>query len=415
MNILIPVSQSDKHLLPDFTAVLQHFGGLNDHKVLFLPTPSAKEETYEAAAALGAESHAFNMDFQGGWPSACSNHFATAVHHLGRIGNTEPFLWMELDMLPMTKNWPTLLLQEYRRQGQPFLGNWVPTPWVVNGKVVTKDNDNMMMGCGVYPPNMERDERFKPLIADLAKTGARCPRDPFDVYLRWSIKHTGVANTDFIADMWQTRNYRREGDSIVCDAIPQDKPCRPRSGAIPPSAVLVHGCKDGSLARLLLTASGSKGAILASLPPPLPVKYSTLTRRPTAIEPPQDVIVVPPPVVIDATPKMLPDPIIVPNNVDLDALDDDEEPPPPQKPRGDLEPVRIPSPPLVSTASKITRPQVLEGLDAMKGKKKNVHNLAVKLRKITGIKDLAAKDLTLTVFPLTGFKVLAGGWVESTI
>jgi hypothetical protein len=77
--------------------------------------------------------------------------------------------------------------------------------------------------------------------------------------------------------------------------------------------------------------------------------------------------------------------------------------------------VRIPSPPLVSTASKITRPQVLEGLDAMKGKKKNVHNLAVKLRKITGIKDLAAKDLTLTVFPLTGFKVLAGGWVESTI
>jgi hypothetical protein len=258
MNILIPVSQSDKHLLPDFTAVLQHFGGLNDHKVLFLATPSAKEETYEAAAALGAEAHVFNMDFQGGWPSACSNHFATAVHHLGRIGNTEPFLWMELDMLPVAKNWPTLLLQEYRRQGQPFLGNWVPTPWVVGGKVATKDGDNMMMGCGVYPPNMERDERFKPLIADLAKTGARCPRDPFDVYLRWSIKHTGVANTDFIADMWQTKNYRREGDSIVCDAIPQDKPCRPRSGAIPPSAVLVHGCKDGSLARLLLTADAVK-------------------------------------------------------------------------------------------------------------------------------------------------------------
>ena len=411
MNILIPVSQSDKHLLPDFTAVLQHFGGLNDHKVLFLATPSAKEETYEAAAALSAEAHVFNMDFQGGWPNACSNHFATAVHHLGRAGNTEPFLWMELDMLPVVKNWPTLLLQEYRRQGQPFLGNWVPTPWVVNGKVTTKDGDNMMMGCGVYPPNMEKDERFKPLIADLAKTGARCPRDPFDVYIRWSIKHTGVANTDFIADMWQTRNYRREGDSIVCDAIPQDKPCRPRSGAIPPSAVLVHGCKDGSLARLLLTADAVK-AVKA------PKSFDVMEVLKPMIA--QDVIVVPPPVVIDATPKVvdppkvLPDPIIVPNNVELDALDDDE-PPPPQKPRGDLEPVRIPSPPLVSTASKITRPQVLEGLDAMKGKKKNVHNLAVKLRKITGIKDLAAKDLTLTVFPLTGFKVLAGGWVESTI
>lgn len=413
MNILIPVSQHDKHLLPDFTAVLQHFGGLNDHKVLFLATPSAKEEAYEAAAALGAEAHVFNMDFQGGWPSACSNHFATAVHHLGRAGNTEPFLWMELDMLPVAKNWPTLLLQEYRRQGQPFLGNWVPTPWNVGGKVVTKDGDNMMMGCGVYPPNMERDERFKPLIADLAKTGARCPRDPFDVYLRWSIKHTGVANTDFIADMWQTKNYRREGDSIVCDAIPQDKPCRPRSGAIPPSAVLVHGCKDGSLARLLLTADAVK-AVKA------PKSFDVVEVLKPMIT--QDVIVVPPPVVIDSTPKVidppkpLPDPIIVPNDkVVLDALDDDEEPPPPQKPRGDLEPVRIPSPPLVSTASKITRPQVLEGLDAMKGKKKNVHNLAVKLRKITGIKDLAAKDLTLTVFPLTGFKVLAGGWVESTI
>jgi len=409
MNILIPVSQHDKHLLPDFVKVLQHFGGFDEHKVLFLSTQSAKEEAYEAAAALGAEAHAFNMDFQGGAPFACSNHFATAVHHLGRAGNTDPFLWMELDMLPVKKGWATAIQQEYRRQGQPFLGNWVPTPWIVEGKLTTKDGDNMMMGCGVYPPHMERDERFKPLILDLAKTGVRCPRDPFDVYLRWVIKHAGVANTDLIADMWQTQNYRREGDDIVCDAVKQDKPCRPRSGAIHPSAVLVHGCKDGSLARLLLTGEGRHVVRVAfekgTLVPGKKVDMKAPDIAPVALvlEPAPPTPEPPPPV---TTP---------PASKPLDALDDDEEPPPPKRPKGELAPVRVPAPPLVAAAREITRPQVLEGLESMKGKKKNVHNLAIKLRKIAGIPNLTAKDLTLTVFPLTGFKVLAGGWVESTL
>ena len=255
MNIAIPVSNHDKHLLPTFVKVLQHFGGLEDTPVCFFATPSAKAEAYEAATALNATVHTFEVDFAGGWPVASSSHFAATVFTLPKIGWNGPWLWMELDMLPVQKGWLQALRNGYQLCGKPFMGNVVPTAWTEEGKLVVKEDDDMMMGCGVYPANMHADERFRPLLADLVKPPPRNPNTPFDFYLRHAMRHAGFANTKLIADMWQTHEYKRTGKGITCKPVSLDKPRRERGGLVPSDAVLVHGCKDGTLAELVLSSN----------------------------------------------------------------------------------------------------------------------------------------------------------------
>jgi len=255
MNIAIPVSNHDKHLLPTFVKVLQHFGGLEEATICFFTTPSAKAEAHEAAAALNATVHTFEVDFAGGWPVASGAQFAATVFTIPNIGWNGPWLWMELDMLPVKRGWVQAIRNGYTLCGSPFMGNVVPTAWVEEGKLVVKEDDLMMMGCGVYPANMDRDQRFRPLLSDLVKPADRNPHTPFDFYLRHAMNQAGIANTTLIADMWQTHEYKRTGKGLTCKPVPLDKPRRERGGLVPPEAVLVHGCKDGTLAELLLGAA----------------------------------------------------------------------------------------------------------------------------------------------------------------
>lgn len=255
MNIAIPVSAHDKHLLPTFVKVLQHFGGLEDSTICLFATPSAKQEAYDAAAKINAAVHTFEVDFAGGWPVASSTQFAATVFTLPKLGWNAPWLWMELDMLPVQKDWLQTLRRGYTLCGNPFMGNVVPTAWIEDGKLVVHDDDLMMMGCGVYPANMHADERFRPLLTDLIKPAPMNPATPFDFYLRHAMRQAGIADTRLIADMWQTHKYRRTAGGIVCEPVPLDKPRRERGGLVPAEAVLVHGCKDGTLAELVLGGS----------------------------------------------------------------------------------------------------------------------------------------------------------------
>jgi hypothetical protein len=264
MKIAIPVSAHDKHLLPDLTECLLKLGGLEEHPVIFFPTSAAKDTAYEHAERLGAETYPLTQDFEGGAPVACNRHFASVVFALAKMGNTDPFLWMELDMLPVKPRWAVALFEDYRYGGTPFRGVLVNTPFNVNGQIAYKDGDQMMMGTGIYPANMEKDERIKPLLLDLAKPYTMNPREPFDVYLRWPIRNIGVSHTELISDMWSTQNYHMEGTNLVCESVDHgSRVVRPRGGVVSPKAVLVHGCKDGSLADIVL-GRGEKARTLGS-------------------------------------------------------------------------------------------------------------------------------------------------------
>lgn len=297
MNLAVPVSAHDKHLLPEFTKVLKHFGGLEDTPVTFFCTPASKAETYEVSDLLNARVHVFNADFPDGWPTAPGMQFAATVFTLPTLGLHGPWLWMELDVLPVKQGWLQALRKAYTLGGQPFMGNVVPTAWTEEGKLVIHENDKMMMGCGVYPPGMHGDQRFKPLLTDLLKPGSLNPRTPFDFYLRFAIRQTGVIDTPLIADMWQTCNYRQTDAGLACDPVKLDKPRRERGGLISSEAVIVHGCKDGSLAKILLSGTAVKPkaatpalTVAAPVTPPAPVAAPVPAPAPAPVQKPAPVM-----------------------------------------------------------------------------------------------------------------------------
>lgn len=376
MKIIVPVSAHDKHLLPAFTDCLLKFGGLEEHPVLFFPLPAAKEETFIAAERLGAEVHPLDQNYEGGSPLAPNRHFANTVFALGALGNTSPFLWMELDMLPVKHRWAVALFEDYRYGGTPFRGAVVDTPFNDNGTIVFRSGDTMMMGTGIYPPSMDKDERIKPLLADLTKPGVWNPPEAFDVYLRWVIKNIGVSNTPLISDMWATQNYRRTADGIVCESVKHDRVVRERGGLVSDRAVLVHGCKDGSLARLLLAGSTGEAAKAQEI---------------SVSEPAQSEL----------------------SGDDFWGGEDQpaKEPPVEAKPEEKTKPVPLPkskkeapAKPEPATVAKITRADIEAALD---GKKMRINELAKKLK-------MSVPDL-LGTFPTTGYTVVASGWVQSTI
>lgn len=403
MKIAIPVSAHDKHLLPDLTACLLKMGGLEEHPVIFFPTPSAKEAAFEAAEKLNAQTHVLEQDFPDGAPAACNNHFAAVVYALGEMGNTDPFLWMEADMLPTAPRWPDPLQNEYRMLGQPFMGNIVDTPFDDKGKLVYREGDQMMMGCGIYPAHMERDERIKPLIRDLAMTGMRNPREPFDVYLRWATLTIGRANTNLICDMWATRNYRMTLEGIVCESVDHgDRVVRARGGAVHPKALLVHGCKDGSLAKLVLGK--------ATLPKPVAEFVAKIVED----------FEKPPVGIPEGTASGIPGPS---SEGDDGFWGDEDKPAPisvkaPQPKPQTAEYVPPVVKPLPEAAKKkdlalapepvpakiVTRADILE---AMGGKKMRLNDLAKKLG--VDVPYLAG------TFSRNGFETLTAGWVRDTI
>lgn len=264
MKIIIPTSPADIHRAARHAQVLRKFGGLETHEVIYFCAPSVKEQTHEAAKINGARVVVMDGEPQGGWPVACNQMFSAIVVWLGRTGNTSPFLFMELDMLPVRPHWATLLEKEYAIKGKPFLGTIVPygtaSSPAPDAPINYAAGETMMMGCGIYPPHMHADERIRWAIQNLGKQPGQQPRVgqhflAFDVYLRHPMKAFGMAHTPLIGDQWNTGSYRYvfgEMDVLQCDPLPFDRPHRKRGGVVPKEAVVIHGCKDDSLVNLLL-------------------------------------------------------------------------------------------------------------------------------------------------------------------
>jgi hypothetical protein len=329
---------------------------------------------------------------------------------------------LEADCIPTAPRWPDAILNEYRMLGQPFMGTVVDTPFNEEGRLVYREGDQMMMGCGVYPANMERDERVKPLIMDLAKPSWMNPREPFDVYLRWAIKVIGRSHTKLICDMWATENYRLTPEGIVCDSVEHgDRVVRARGGKVDSKAVLVHGCKDESLAKMVMgkqvlyqvPEGVGKSEHMAAVKAHLEAKGIPVTDLKESKSWKE---------IAKAAEQGTPLPELaerVPAHNDDDEFWGDESTPAPI-------PVTAPQPtteyvppvakglpealkkkteePVVPPTVKITRADIHKAMD---GKKMRVADLAKRLK-------VQAHDLIGT-FPVNGFALLKAGWVQDTI
>lgn len=250
MNICIPISIHDRHMLPDFIAMLEMFGGLESHEIFIIPQIPCVPEAHEACARLSKITRASVIPMEKqvapGWPKSCNVQFQFAAFQMAKSFTGTPWFWMELDVSPCRTGWANALAMEYVAKGCRFLGSLVPTQFVKDGGFYTLPGEETMLGVAVYHQALGRTDC---LIKDLWWID-----EPWDLFMRGDFKNFGWANSEVICDMWNTQNYRMEGDNIVCETAPRDgMPIpRPRGGAVPKSAYLIHGCKDGSLPRLIL-------------------------------------------------------------------------------------------------------------------------------------------------------------------
>ena len=265
MKIVAPVSYSDEGNIGKWVDVILHYGGLINHEVCFLPSPSCVEvATIQAErlvkAGIATKVLTMKEDPAGGWPKGPNIQFYEAVRLMS--GQDQPWFWMELDCMPVRSNWADTVSVAYTSSGAKFMGCVVPTPWRddITKKIVKSPDgptDTTLCGCAVYPHDMMMLPEMLPALNDFMK-GEDSAVSPFDVYLRVATRLNGVSNSPMIDDKWNTENFRISNGVLECDsrsrhdALPEGFEIRKRGGAVSPFAATVHGCKDDSLYNLIM-------------------------------------------------------------------------------------------------------------------------------------------------------------------
>lgn len=269
MLLVVPVSRSDKHLIPNVEKAFSLFPPGNGHELLVVGTPNVFAEMDGLRESLSRHfstisfSRVFDDDNFLGWPSACNYYFQQTCYCLR--GGNRPWLWMELDCTPIRDNWLSIIAEAYRSGSTRFMGYLGKTYRGFNGELLTEeDGGHHMAACGVYPADVT--DTVVPL------KGVHATDIPWWSFLQWYIApFTG--HTDLIQNNYKTENYRvektitnQDGErcylngekrvgffsrEIICDSCNNTAWGNHYNNRINPDAVLVHGCKDGSLLDLL--------------------------------------------------------------------------------------------------------------------------------------------------------------------
>jgi len=234
--IAIPVSQSDIHLLKAQADVLYKFGGLENEVVIVFPSPSVFSDAVEATQQLSDickrfEVVSIDIEPDGGWPRACNIHFSAVWQKLDAMGNKEPVLWLEPDALPSKYGWPKFWNTDYNRTGKDYKGHLRLTSEVTS----PPQDGKHMVGVGMYPGNFTSTNRMWNVIRNDM---------PFDIWLRWNIAPK-CNDTQHLQHLPKSEKFTVEDGKIKGLQDGKDV-------FVSPQALIVHGCKDGSLAKCLL-------------------------------------------------------------------------------------------------------------------------------------------------------------------
>jgi len=186
-----------------------------------------------------------------GWPESANHMFYSLAQELARHENKEPWYFMEADNRPLQPCWLEALQQEYIAAGKPYMGavNDSRLTNLQTGETFIRGKH--MVGTGVYPAD----------FLSRCKTIDTVQNFAWDVHIGPEIIHE-VHDTKLIAHRFRTCNYRREGSVLVCDNF-EPKPYQHLYAApVSQEAVILHGCKDDSLDKLLRPSE-----FAASMPP----------------------------------------------------------------------------------------------------------------------------------------------------
>lgn len=250
MLVIIPVSEADEQMIGPVSELIIKLGGCANHDLLVVGSTDCEPLVNRLHVNLKSQfrnSSTFVFScLAKGWPLGPNAYFRNTVSYLYTEYNiNQPWYWFELDNTPLKPGWMDALQKEYTAAHAVFMGAKHPTFYAdQNNKLVIKGYH--MAGTGIYPVNFIQLSdiwRFEEGVA-------------FDVWIQWEVLKGGLTDTPLIQHNWRTDNYRREDGIIVCDNMPMPHPDLKLNNPVRDDAVVLHGCKDLSLARLLLAELG---------------------------------------------------------------------------------------------------------------------------------------------------------------
>lgn len=265
MTVALPVSRFDADLFTALLAVLKKFGPYRNYDCVLMPTEEMRLDAESWKLELqsvfqSVELVAFDLQVVG-WPMAPNRHFRRAAEWIANNKPDRPWLWMEPDLLPVKPAWLDALYDEYDRARKPFMGCVVPTRvkrvvggQVINGQIIGGEvyddhHGKHMVGAGIYPGTFGSTSVVLQTV-DM-QASVNLPSIPaFDISLANEVVYNAYA-TRLIQHNWETRNYREDGGTIVCEQT-EKNPNYHRNKPIRPEVVLLHGCKDFSLAQIVV-------------------------------------------------------------------------------------------------------------------------------------------------------------------
>ena len=280
MKIVVPISSSDTHLLDDFVALFRALGGAPRQDVYLLPTRGVTSEARIACEAMQArcrkcEVITWDKDNAEVQPIAGNFMWKHAVTEMGlqeNKGDRQPWYFMELDNTILKAGWADALESEYAMSGCLFMGASAPSRFRLEDGTITTDvhipghppNIPFMVGTGIYPVAVPKWTKGQ---------WAYAKYESWDKFLKFYTARS-LHVTKLIQHRWKTCNYRRDGDQIICDNDPKNPDKTDNAGPVDPNAMILHGCKDGSLMRIVLESlHGGAGMNMsvgyaAEAPPP---------------------------------------------------------------------------------------------------------------------------------------------------
>jgi hypothetical protein len=253
MLLIVPVSEADEQMIDPISDLIVKLGGCPNHDLLVVGSTDCEPLVNKLHAKLKSEfrntsTYVFQCLVKG-WPIGPNAYFRNTVSYLyTEFDINQPWYWFELDNTPLKRGWLDALQKEYNAAHAVFMGAKHATYYVDQNKKLVEKGAHMA-GTGIYPVNFTQLSdlwRFEEGVA-------------FDVWIQWEILRGGLTDTSLIQHNWKTCNYRREDGVIISDNFDMPHPDLHTNKPITKDAVVVHGCKDLSLARLLLAElSGNK-------------------------------------------------------------------------------------------------------------------------------------------------------------
>lgn len=257
MNFVFAYHAGDCELAMESAKAITAMGINMRHKATVCATndtPLIWEITKELEKSFPKVERIVAQDGFNGWPLGPNQMFVDASTYCYHY--EEPWYFWEPDCVPLVEGWIDKLENEFNKHPNKIMGCLIEGGTAPSGKNVYK----LIVGSAVYPAKFLN---YCGLAANLynyniAYKDATVVPEPWDVRCRWVFMNNG-RNTDLIKAYWRSCNYRYEGRSIVFSAENaeaediQSVTCPDKT--VDSNAIVVHGCKDGSLHKMIYGAA----------------------------------------------------------------------------------------------------------------------------------------------------------------